>query len=147
MPWVRVPESYDAPPGEKIRLIYRVEVPPYLGWLPEQSKQWLVQQVATQVWPQVQTAHPDFRAENYEIVEVEPGRVYHVVFYGTSGGLGIGAILVLILAIIVALIILISVTGYWAEKFIPPEVRETLVNFLPFMLMFGMLILIVAATR
>jgi hypothetical protein len=144
MPWVRVPESYDAPPGERIRLIYRVEVPPYL---PPQSKEWLAQQVATQVWPQVQTAHPDFRAESYEIVEVEPGRVYHVVFYGTSGGLGIGAILVLILAIIVAAIVLVSVTGYWAEKFIPPEVRETLVNLLPFMLMFGMLILIVAATR
>ena len=144
MPWVRVPESYDAPPGEKIRLIYRVEVPPYL---PPQSKEWLVQQVATQVWPQVQTAHPDFRAENYEIVEVEPGRVYHVVFYGTSGGLGIGAILILVLAIIVAAIVLVSVAGYWAEKFIPPEVRETFVNLLPFMLMFGMLILIVAATR
>jgi len=147
VPWVRVPEDYDAPPGERIRLIYRLEVPQYLGWLPDQCKRWIAEQVATQIWPQVQTAHPHFVAERYEIVEVSPGRYYDVVFYGTAGGLGIAGILALILAIIIGVIIIMAIASYWAEKYIPPEVGQTIVNMLPFMLIFGMVLLVAAASR
>lgn len=112
MSWQDVSEGYDAPGGEKLRIIYRFDVPAWLEWTPDYVMDKIVGAIST-IWGEIQRAVADFDVQKYDIKVVDPGNIYHVIIYGTSRGLlgwvAAGIILSLILGI--AYFVSVSIVG------------------------------------
>ena len=123
MTWQSIPGGYDAPPGEKIRIIYEVDVPPWLEWTPDEVMDFIVYGVGT-IWAEIQRAVADFDVEKYEIKTIKPGDIYHIIIYGTSRGLAVWAAAAIILGLILAILIGLDIFVKDIQKWIPPEVIE-----------------------
>lgn len=116
MVWQSVAEGYDAPKGERIRIIYQVNVPEWLEWTPDYIMDYLMRNMGN-LWAEIQRAVIDFDVERYEVKTVKAGNIYHIIIYGTSRGvavwLGATIILTLILAIIIGLTLLVRDVQKW----------------------------------
>jgi hypothetical protein len=120
MSWVSVPQGYDSPAGEKLRIIYEVDIPEWLDWTPDFIVDWVTNGVAG-IWFQIQRAVADFDVERYEVVTVQPGRVYQIIIYGTSRGVDPWTAAIVILSLILAILIVATIFVRDVQKWIPPS--------------------------
>jgi len=104
MPWVDCPEDYDAPKGERIRNIFRCEVPWWLEWTPDQIMDWLVSAVADLAEVINNAILQEFGVTlvdiDIQVEVVEPGKVYRIVVYYTSPGIPVWAVAAIILSLL-----------------------------------------------
>jgi len=112
MPWEDVPEDYDAPEGERIRCIYRLDIPWWLEWTPDQIMDWLMTQLADIV----EAINNAILAElgvtlrdiDVQVEVVEPGKVYRIVGEWTSPGINPWVVAAIILGILTAVILYLA---------------------------------------
>ncbi|MCM8802841.1 MAG: hypothetical protein NC827_05995 [Candidatus Omnitrophica bacterium] len=117
MSWVSVPKDYDAPYGEKIRIIIQIDVPEWLGWIPSQITQFIINSMSS-IWSSILNAHPEFDVERYDVIEIIPSRKYHLIIYGVSKGVNVWLVATIILGLILAVMIVFNITIKDVQKFI-----------------------------
>jgi len=120
MSWVDVPQGYDAPAGEQIRIIYKIEIPEWLEWTPDQLMDFIVDGV-TKIWYEIQKATADFDVKSYELKVIQSGKLYNLIIYGVSRGVPVWIVATIILSLIVAALIFFSISIDKVQKLVPKE--------------------------
>jgi hypothetical protein len=124
MSWVDVPQGYDAPAGEQIRIIYKIEIPEWLEWTPDQLMDFIVDGVA-KIWYEIQKATANFDVKSYELKVIQSGKLYNLIIYGVSRGVPVWIVATIILSLIVAALIFFSISIDKVQKLVAP-VPETI---------------------
>jgi len=112
MSWVPVADGEDVPAGTKVRITYRVDVPSWLEWTPDQIMDMIMTLVGN-VWARVKSVgmENNLTVERYEVLTVDPGNIYDIVFYCTSRGAVAWYVAIVILAVCIS-VPLIYLTAY-----------------------------------
>jgi hypothetical protein len=123
MSWVDVPQGYDAPAGEQIRIIYKIEIPEWLEWTPDQLMDFIVDGVA-KIWYEIQKATADFDVKSYELKVIQSGKLYNLIIYGVSRGVPVWIVATIILSLIVAALIFFSISIDKVQKLVTLVPKE-----------------------
>jgi len=120
--WQACPENYDAPPGEKVKTMIRVDVPGWLEWLPDEITDWIVKNMVGMPMKIAYELYDAFNDEvsNVEVLVeiVEPGNLYYIHVYYTSGGIPVWAAAAIVLSLIAAVIFLFGTVVEKVERLV-----------------------------
>lgn len=122
MYWQVCPENYDSPSGERIKTVIKVDVPSWLEWLPDKVTDWIVQNMMgmpIKIATELASKFNDEVSNVEVLVEiVEPGNLYYIYVYYTSGGIPVWAAAAIVLALIAAVIFLFGTAVEKVERLV-----------------------------